>query len=306
MLEPIVPPTAPAVPATPSTPTPAPSATPPTPAPAPGTPAPSPGSQPVTDDIASIQDGNWKELRSKAQQYRDKAAVLDTLGIDTAELPDVAKAFTAIRTEAQTLAKDVMGTDYDEADFKAAFAKDPAGLIAILRAEKAKGPAAPPPAARPGESATDYAQRIKDEVALQTKPYTEHINRQISEQVVAKIGTETATALDAALPGAPPEVRDLVMDYVAEYLSSPEQSKLIVAMKARGDYSSVAETTKLVAGRLQTAFQKWVASETARTGGRSTARHASPVAPSAPGGKRPSLDEIINDPGVLGPAYAAR
>lgn len=266
-----------------------------TPASSTGTPAPAASSAAPKDD--EIQDGNWKQLREGYQKHKDRAAILDSLGIDSAELPSVIATFTKIRTEASTLAKDL---GYDDADFKEAFAADPAQTLALLRSEKSKAATAPPTQRQPGESPADHAQRIKDEVAAQTKPFTEHINRQMTETALAKIGTEFNTAYDAALPNTPTEVRELVNDYVSEYLAG--QPSILEGMKTKGDYSAVAETVKFVAGRLQGVFSAWVKSEQARAGTRSTSRTPSPAAP-VNGNRRPTLDEMIENPGLIGEAY---
>lgn len=267
-------------------------------APAPAAAASSPAS-PTGDDIP---DGDWKQLRTRYTEAKSRAAVLDTLGLDdTSTLPDIVKTYKAIHTEASGLAREL---GYEDADFKSAFAADPAKVLHLLRDEKAKAAAAPP--LRQGETQIDDDKRISEEVKKQTEPFTRHINDQVSKQTFERVGTEIAASLKTSLPNAPAEVHDLVKDYVEEHLS--HDTSALVAMKARGDFSAVDTAVKFVAGRLQQVFAKWVAAETARTGGRSSVPAAAPGTPGARPGKKMgyTIDELIEKPELLGTQYAAQ
>lgn len=238
-------------------------------------------------------------MRERLTTAEQKTALLSTLeGYSETDLPVAWKQFRAVTTEIQTLGAEL---GYTPDELKAAIDADPVFALSELR--KAKAEAAPPPPPKPGESQVDYDKRIADEVAKQTKPYTEHINRQISDAVEAKIHTEFTRVYDAVLPNTPPEVRGLVQDYVEEYLASPAAKNQIIAMKARGDYSSVETVVTTVAARLKDVFTKWTAAEQTRTGRGtpSTPGAPSPTAPNANG--RFTLDQIIENPGVLGPQY---
>lgn len=287
---------------------PTPSAVPPA-SPAPAAPAappavpPVPGAPSTPAPADALQDGNWKAMRERLTLAEQKAALLGNLeGYSEADLPVAWKQFRAVTGEIQTLGAEL---GYTPAELKAAIDADPVFALSELRKAKADAQAAlPVPQQKPGESQADYAQRIADEVAKQTKPYTEHINRQISDAVEAKIHTEFARVYDAVLPNTPPEVRGLVNDYVEEYLASPAARNQIIAMKARGDYSAVETVVTTVAARLKDVFTKWTAHEQTRTGrGPSTPGAPSPTAPNGRTPGKVTLDDIINDPGVLGEQY---
>lgn len=260
---------------------------------------PVPGTSPTPATPGVPEDGNWKAMRDRLTAAEQKTALLGTLDdFNEADLPAAWKQYRTMTTEIATLGREL---NYTPEEIKAAMEADPVFALSVLRAEKDK--AAPPPPPKPGESQVDYDKRIADEVAKQTKPYTEHINRQISDAVEAKIHTEFTRVYDSVLPNTPPEVRGLVNDYVEEYLASPAAKNQIIAMKARGDYSAVETVVTTVAARLKDVFTKWTAHETSRTGRGtpSTPGAHSPTAPNANG--RFTLDQIINDPGVLGPQY---
>lgn len=268
------------------------------PASAPGTTPPAAASSTATQPADDLQAGNWKAMRERLNTAEQKAALLSNIeGLDEAQLPVAWKQYTAMTTELRSLGAEL---GYTDAELKEAIDADPVHALSVLRGEKTRVAATQTP--KPGESRIDYEARIRDEVAKQTKPFTEHINKQLSDAVQAKIGEEFTKSFEAALPNTPPEVKSLVQDYLEGYLASPEARNHLVAMKARGDYSAVDSVVKTVAGRLQDVFTKWVAHETTRTGGRSAAL---PTTPGAQGSTRrgPTLDEIINDPGVLGEQY---
>lgn len=256
---------------------------------------PADGSSTVTpaDDI---KDGDWRTLRTKYDTAKTRAAILDNLGLPDTELTGAVGVFKAIHTEVTTLAKELGYTD--EADVKAAFEKDPAGILAVLRKEKAEKAAQTQVPQRTGETTVDYDKRIADEVAKQTKPYTEHINKQISDAVTAKIGTEFHTAFTTALPDAPQTLRDLVEDYVTEHLVG--NTDALVAMKTKGDYAAVSDAVKMVAGRLKSVFADWVKSESKRSG---NSRMTADPTTGLPVTKRPTLDDMINDPGLINEKY---
>lgn len=266
---------------------------------------PTTAAQTPTAATDGIEDGNWKAVRERLAEAQKRTAVIDQLeGYSEADLPVAWKQFSAMRTESSTLAKEL---GYYDAELKEAFDQDPVATLALLRSEKAQAGRTSTQAQtrQTGETQAEFEARIQAAVDKTTKPYTEHINRQISDAVEKQVGVEFQKAYDAVLPNTPPEVREMVEDYLTDYLIA--NPNLIVAMKARNDYSSIDTTVRAVAGRLQSVFQKWVAHESSRTGSRtSTSTRPAPVSTgkgSGPGGKI-TLDDMINNPGLLGDQYA--
>lgn len=261
------------------------------------------GSQPLgtttdtgTGDIDGVRDGDFRTLRTKYTEAKAKAAQLEALGLPPEQAKVAATRFLAMQTEVGTVGK---ALGYDDAEIAAAFEADPIGLINLLRTEKAeadKGKQTVP------KTAEEQAQWIRDQVAEQTKPYTEHINKQISDAVTAKIGTEFDTHYKAALPDTPPEVRSLVEDYVIEFLKGDNSS--LVAMKARGDYATVKKVVDVVATRLKTTFAAWQQAEMKRTGQRTTGDNGQQGQQGQQGTKRLTLDQMIDDPGLINSKYA--
>lgn len=245
-------------------------------------------SQTPPDPIDNGQQ-NWKALRDTLTNERTRAAGLETQ----------LQTYTTLRTGASTIATQL---GYSEADFQEAFNADPVGTITILRQEQAaarsQGQQGNGQQGQQG-SQPDLQQQIRDMVKQETAPVTQQVNQQITEAAYTKYETNLAAAItaDPVLQNAPPEVHDIVKDYLEEYFAS--QPQVLLAMKMKGDFSAVPEAVKYISGRLNTAFTKWLAHN--NTGGRPSTGPA--ATPTRQGGGKLTLDDIINDPGVLGAQY---
>lgn len=277
----------PATPAASTAPSPTPAASTPAvalPASTPGTPNPAdpnPASQTPTQD--DLQDGNWRELRSR---YEAQKAEIATLKANSN--PAAAAAITQAQSMAKTLG-------YQDADFMEAFTKDPVRTMQILAEESASRQNQPNP--QDGQ-APDLNKQIEDAINAKLSPFQEVQNRQATEAAMVKYEQNFTqfVSSDPILKDAPQEVVDVVKDYLGEYFST--QPQILIAMKTKGDFTAMNEAIKFTSGRLHSAFKSWLA----KTNGSPTSSNGSP-APRAPG--KLTLDQIINDPGVLGDQYKA-
>jgi len=245
--------------------------------------------QPATQQPATttpqddLQDGNWKELRTR---YETQKAELATLKAQAS--PQAA----AVITHAQGLAKNL---GYTDADFAEAFAADPVKTLQILAQEQAE---AQQQGQQQGQQQQpDLKKQIEDAVAQRLTPIQEFQNRQTTEVAMTKYNThlDTTIAADPILKDAPVEVVDMIKDYLGEYFST--QPEILLAMKTKHDFTAVNDTLKFVAGRMHGAFKAWLAKSQPGTG--------SVQQPAARTGGKFSLDDIIEDPGVLGNQYKA-
>lgn len=235
-----------------------------------------PPATPAPDDLA---DGNWKELRTRYEAQKAEIATLKSQSTQAA----------AVTTHAQNLAKTL---GYTDQDFAEAFTADPVKTLSILNQEAAARPASDPNA--PPDKG-DLTKQIEDAVNAKLTPIQEFQNRQTTEVAMTKYNTTVDGLIkaDPILATAPPEIVDIVKDYMEEYFST--QPEILLAMKTKGDFSSVPDTLKFVVGRLHGGFKAWLA--------KSGPQQATGTgAPAAPNGKF-SLDDIINDPSVLGKQY---
>lgn len=271
-----------------SAPTPAPAPPSPTPAPTPGgAPAAPPPATPAsgtppapTPDPADPADGNWREMRQRYDQQKAQIA----------ELTSRSASLTSVHTKATEMARTL---GYTDADFTAAFSADPIGTLNILSEESRAKSVAPSNDNQP----TNLAEQIRAEAQRQIAPVNDIVNRQVTEAAMVKYNSSVDTAMtaDPILKDAPAEVQSLVKDYLEEYFST--QPNILLAMKTKGDYTAVPDALKFIGGRLHGAFKSWLT----KTNPPSPGGQPNPGTP-ASGGKF-SLDDIINDPGVLGSQY---
>lgn len=246
----------------------------------------------TTNTTTAVQDpnssdpayGNWKALRDQHNAAKTRVT----------ELEGQVGSFTKLQTSAQTIATSL---GYTVEDFAEAFAADPIKTIALLQQQQAEA------AARQGQQQQQGDKSIQDlvkeAVEAQTKPVSEFVNTRMTETAMAKYESTLGDAIkaDAIISTAPAEVQELVKDYLGEYFAS--QPEVLAAMKTKGDYSAVQPALAYISGRLHTAFTKWLSSTNgaSQTGAQQTAVQANRS------GRRPSLDDIIADPGVLGSQY---
>lgn len=252
-----------------------------------GQPGQGPGQQtPPPDPNASDPAyGNWKALRDQLDQARQSA---------TASQTQLA-TWTKLSTEATGLAKEL---GYTDADFKEAFEKDPVATLAVLRSEKQQQGSGRTQQRDPNNGQFTR-EELRNMIKEETAPVSEHVNRQQTEAAMMKYEQirDTEIKADAILATAPKEVHELVNDYLGEYFAT--QPEILNAMKTKGDFSAVKEAVKYVSGRMNGAFQAWLRAMNA-TGG-SQSRQAAVPGNQGPGqgGKKFTLDDIINDPSIL-------
>ncbi len=241
-----------------------------------------PGQQPpaVDPNINDPAYGNWKAMRDRQQ----------ALQADLQTAQSQLQQWQGLTTEATTLATKL---GYDQADFEAAFKQDPIRTLQILREEANRQPGQQDPNRQDPNT-------IQDLIRREMEPINSVVNQQITEAAMTKYNTAVTDSLkaDPILKDAPESVHSMVRDYLDEYLAA--QPQIVQAMKFKGDYSAIKEATTFLAGRLHTAFTDWVNS---RNGGGQQQPSFSTNRSPAPTGKRPTLDEIINDPSVLGAQY---
>lgn len=221
--------------------------------------------------------GNWKALRDQR----------DSVQAQLQQAQTQVQQWQTISTEAQTLATNL---GYTAEDFAQAFQADPIKTLQILREQQAQGES----------THTPDPTSIQDLIRKEMAPVNEVINKQMTEAAMVKYNTSVTEAIksDPLVKDAPAPVQELVKDYLDEYFAA--QPEIVKAMKFKGDYAAIKDATTYITGRLHGAFSEWLKSRNAPPSGESAASiNNNP----APRGTRPTLDQIINDPSVLGDQY---
>jgi hypothetical protein len=240
--------------------------------------------------------GNWKALRDQANTYRTRAT----------ELENQNQTWTQVQTRASTLATTL---GYTAEDFQAAFKADPMKTLAVLAQEEANrqgrhGQEGDRNNQNGNQNGTpDINRQIKDMVEQATKPANEFVNRQISEAAMAKYETSLTEHIgaDPILKNAPPEVHSIVKEYLGEFFST--QPDILLGFKQKGDFTPVKEAVTYIAGRLQGAFTAWLKANNQTGGFQQNTGTGQQGAGRPNGAAKVTLDDIINDPSVLGSQY---
>jgi hypothetical protein len=255
------------------------SQTPPSPSGTPSDQSTPPGlQQPQADDL---QDGNWRELRQRYEQQKAQIA----------QLTSQSTAVAQVASHAQGLAKQL---GYTDQDFAEAFSSNPIRTLEILQQEAADQQQSQPQSPQ----TPDLAQQLEAMVKAKLDPIADFQNRQATEVAMGKYEStlDSTIKADPILSQAPDEIVSIVKDYLGEYFST--QPEILLAMKQKGDFSMVSDSVKFVAGRLHAGFKAWLAKS---NGGGPSLGQQSPAS-GKPNG-RPTLDQIIADPGILGSQY---
>jgi len=234
--------------------------------------------------------GNWKLMRESLQNERTTRAGLETQ----------LQTYNTVKTAQQTLATQL---GFTKEDFDAAWKADP--IKTAMAIAEAQAEAQRTGQSGRGDDKPDLDKMVRDAVSKATKPANDFVNTQMAEAAMTKYNTTVTEAItaDPIFKAAPPEVHQLAKDYLEEYFAG--QPDILLAMKTKGDFSSVKEAVSYISGRLHTAFQSWLKHSNS-TGGFGGDRQGQGNGGQGMGngqGKRPSLDDIINDPSVLGSQY---
>lgn len=178
---------------------------------------------------------------------------------------------------------------YTEAEVREALANDPEGTLAFLRQKASEDGAKPP----------DIGRTIQQELDRRLRP--------IQEREEARRDAEANYAFDKVFDAhtktlwkdedLPKEERDILRQVASEMMSYDEAA--VKRLRLEGKTSDVARYVDQARAFLDKYFIARSQREQKRAG---TPRQGTGAPP--PTGKRPSLDDIISDPSVLGSKYA--
>lgn len=246
--------------------------------PAGSAPAGSPPAGPSNEDNIRNLRTNYETIKKDHDRYA-------SLG-KYEELESAHKVTQGLRTEAMTLGKQL---GYSEQEIAEAFASNPRKLLSFLDRKAAETGGRRP-------NAGDPKQELARMVDEKTKPFTDFVNRQQTERAMSKFEGEFDRIHKEAFPqGVPEEVEGLIYEGVSMlFMSNPTA---LEALKKEGKTGEIAQIYTKVKDTIQAAFVKWQA---AQSGG----APPPPGGDQNKGGKRPTLDEMIDNPALINKRYA--
>lgn len=210
-----------------------------------------------------------RQLREQYETVKGNLTEWEKLG----KREDVSQAFQiyqAQRTQALEICQEL---GYDDKDVLAAFAKDPAGTIAFLRAKQAEG------------APQDVNRLVKSQLDKELKPFREERERQISEQASNRYDAEWDRLYKAAYPqGLPEDVASFLYDVTTEMLSYDNDA--LQRLRAEGKVSDIAKYFNQAKEKLLKVFTAWGTHEQKQATGKPATQQGEK--------KKPSLEEMID------------
>jgi hypothetical protein len=259
----------------------------------PGTPA--PGGDPGAG--AGGGDANIRQLRENYQKYTAYGK------------PEQIAKFKATYESAYNVVKELgTGLGYSEDKLLEAFERNPFGTRDFLLQKQAEQEAAGGGQEEPDE----IAERIQAAVDRQFQPYRERENQRLTTEAQSRVDRVTSDSINAhfkALGVDPskidPAEREFMRVVAMEALKYNEKG--LEDVKLRGKNAAVQEAFKVgmdhieryVAARMKR--ERAASSIGNNTGGTGAPGRGAP--PPRADGKKPTLDDYINDPGLVGDKY---
>ena len=255
-------------------------------------------STPSGDSGAGGADANIRQLRENYNKYTAYGK------------PEQIAKFKATYESAFNVVKE-LGTQlgFSEDKLLEAFERNPFGTRDFLLQKQAEMEADGGGTDEPDE----IAQRIQDAVDRQFKPYRERENQRLTTEAQSRVDRVTSDSINAYFTGlkvdpskVDPVEREFMRVVAMEALKYNEKG--LEDVKLRGKNAPVQEAFKVGMDNIERYFIARMKRERAATGiGGNTGGSGAPARTGAPparaDGKKPTLDDFIDDPGLVGPKY---
>ena len=258
-------------------------------APVTSTPVQDVSSTPVTP--ASSEAPNTKQLQEQYEQARKQLDSYSQLG-KPEELQGLTARYQGWHNESVKLGR---ALGYSEESIQAAFADNPLETLSFLKQQFTQSQGAEQNLSDPRQLRS-LVERVVNE---QTRPVTEHINGQIAERGVATFNQTFDAAFDKAYPpdkhqGFPEVVKKLLKDATTEMMKYDPQALHRLKTEGRtADIERFFESARAMVMNALIAYSGWEAKRSGMPGPGNV----------VPGKKKFTLDDIIDDPSVIGAKY---
>lgn len=231
----------------------------------------------------NANDNNIRELRTNYERTKTDLEKYTKLGKHE-EISQHVQRWTAIESEALNIGKQL---GYTEKEVREALGVDPIKTMHLLRTKARQGGARNP----------DVSKLVEEQVQKHLTPFQERMNAEATERAEQSFNGEFDRLLKDAFPsGLAPEVEDIFYNVTSEMMKYDEAA--LQRLKNEGKVADVAVYFQKSKDILVKAFQAWQKQEEAGLSGNS------PTPSRPPGQKRPTLDEMIENPGLINKRYS--
>lgn len=231
----------------------------------------------------NANDNNIRELRTNYERTKADLEKYTKLGKHE-EIAQHVQRWTTIEGEALSVGKQL---GYTEKEIRDALGVDPVKTIHLLRTKARQG----------GVRNMDVSKLVEEQVQKHLTPLQERMNAEATERAEQSFNGEFDRLLKDAFPsGLAPEVEDIFYNVTSEMMKYDEAA--LQRLKNEGKVADVAVYFQKSKDILVKAFQAWQKQEEAGLSGNS------PTPSRPPGQKRPTLDEMIENPGLINKRYS--
>lgn len=260
---------------------------------APGT----PGAQPGAAQGGTPQgDSNLKQLREAYEGVKAKFEPYEKLNLKPEQITQYSGVYQRVFTEAQQVGREL---GYSDEDIAEALAADPIRTIDFLRTKFEQ-------AAQRDPNQPDLQDLVQQHVEQALGPIQQRENvrmtdaaNQLFEQTTRQLAVDSFKAEGLTVEQIPADEMDFLMTATSEILKYDEAA--LKALKYEGKTGAVQKAFQ----EARTALDKYYLARATREKSRLTPpqRGAQPAAGQQQGGRKPTLDEMIENPALVNAKY---
>jgi hypothetical protein len=246
---------------------------------------------------APPQDQGLKQLREAYEGVKAKFEPYEQLNVKPEQIKQYSGVYQKVYNEASAVGREL---GYPDAEIAEALAEDPLRTIEFLRNQVQ--------AAQDQRAQAGGPEQLEDLVRQYVEPVLGPIQQrenqrmtdsanQLFEQTTRQLAVESFKAEGIEVGNIPPDEMDFLMTATSEILKYDDQA--LHSLKYEGKTSSVQKAFQ----EARTALDKYYLARSGREKAKLTP--ARPGAPAAPqnGGRKPTLDEMIENPALVNAKY---
>lgn len=249
-----------------------------------------PGAQPGGDQ-------NLKQLREAYEGVKAKFEPFEKLNLKPEQITQYSGVYQRVFTEAQQVGREL---GYSDEDIAEALAADPIRTIDFLRTKFEQ-------AAQRDPNQPDLQDLVQQHVEQALGPIQQRENvrmtdaaNQLFEQTTRQLAVDSFKAEGLTVEQIPGDEMDFLMTATSEILKYDEAA--LKALKYEGKTGAVQKAFQ----EARTALDKYYLARATREKSRLTPpqRGAQPPAGQQQGGRKPTLDEMIENPALVNAKYS--
>ncbi len=243
-------------------------------------------------------DQGLKQLREAYEGVKAKFEPYEKLNLKPEQISQYSGIYQKVYGEAQAVGREL---GYSDDEIAEALAEDPVRTIDFLRTQAST---AQQDRQQPGQQ--DLQELVQQQLNEALGPIQQRENVRMTdqanslfEQTTRQLAVDSFKAEGLSVEQIPADEMDFLMTATSEILKYDPAA--LHSLKYEGKTAPIQKAFQ----EARTALDKYYLARSGREKARlQPARPGQPAAAAAPGGKKPTLDEMIDNPGLIGAKYA--